>query len=43
MKGRLRLGANNIMLLGGGMVAKAKEVIANQLKVSINTVTDGSG
>ena len=43
MKGRLRLGANNIMLLGGGMVAKAKEVIANQLKESINTITDGSG
>ena len=43
MKGRLRLGANSIMLLGGGMVAKAKEVIANQLKVSINTINDGSG
>ena len=36
VKGRLKLGATNIMLLGGGMVAKAKERIADQLKESIN-------
>ena len=42
-KGRLRLGSNNIMLLGGGMVTLAKEKIASQLKEAINVVTDGSG
>jgi hypothetical protein len=42
-KGRLRLGSNQIMLLGGGMVTLAKEKIASQLKEAVNTIKDGSG
>ena len=43
LKGRLRLGATSIQLLGGGMVTKAKEVIVEQIKETINTVNDASG
>jgi hypothetical protein len=43
LKGRLRLGATSIQLLGGGMVTKAKEVIAEQMKEATNIITDASG
>ena len=43
LKGRLRLGATGIQLLGGGMVTKAKEVIADKLKGAIDSVEDASG
>ena len=43
LKGRLRLGATAIQLLGGGMVTKAKEVIADKLKGAIDNVEDASG
>ena len=43
LKGRLRLGATSIQLLGGGMVTKAKEVIAENMKEATNIITDASG